>query len=193
MLELLGEYMFLRQLVTPVVCLFWVFSKKYRYEVFSLIFVLTFSMGLLFVYPKLEVAVLWFVYCYAMFLYGEYVSGDHVFAACYAVSSAHFGGWLYEVPFWHPSSMFFSTRYPWLVNMQIVSGLFCLYLLAEKKIKINRNMIYAAALYAVLSVFYAVKPDHRVFMAVSLWWLPRVGVMVLLWSALTGIEQALNT
>ena len=189
MLELLGEYMFLRQLVTPVVCLFWVFSKKYRYEVFSLIFVLTFSMGLLFVYPKLEVAVLWFVYCYAMFLYGEYVSGDHVFAACYAVSSAHFGGWLYEVPFWHPASMFGSFSYPWVVNTQIVSGVFCLWLLIGKKIKVNKSMLCTGLLYVVLSVFYAVKPDHRVFMAFSLWWLPRIGTMLLLGSALTGLNH----
>jgi len=179
--------MLLRQLVTPIVLMFWFFSKKYRYEEVSLIFVLTFSMGLLFVYPKLEVAVLWFVFCYTMFLYGERVSGDHVFAACFAVSSAHFGGWLYEIPFFHPASMFYSTRYPWLVNTQIVSGLFCIYLLVEKKIKANKLMLSAALWYVALSLFYILKPPHRFFMPMSLWWLPRVGTMTLLGSALTGI------
>ena len=187
MLELLGEYMFLRQLVTPVVYIFWVFSKKYRYEEFSLIFVLTFSMGLLFVYPKLEVAVLWFVYCYAMFLYGEYVSGDHVFAACYAVSSAHFGGWLYEIPFFHPASMFYSFRYPWLVNTQILSGLFCVWLLAKRKIEANRIMLYGAIIYVLVTLFWL--SGYRIYFPVRLWWLPRVGTMTLLGSALTGVEH----
>jgi len=183
----LGEYMFLRQLVTPVVYLFWLFSKKYRYEEFSLIFVLTFSMGLLFVYPKLEVAVLWFVFCYTIFLYGENVSGDHVFAACFAVSSAHFGGWLYEIPFFHPASMFYSFRYPWLVNTQILSGLFCVWLLAKRKIEANRIMLYGAIIYVLVTLFWL--SGYRIYFPVRLWWLPRVGTMTLLGSALTGVEH----
>ena len=186
MLELLGEYMLLRQLVTPIVFMFWFVSKKYRYEEISLIFVLGISTGLLYVYPKLEVAALWAVFCYVMFLYGERVSGDHVFAACFAVSSAHFGGWLYEIPFFHPASMFYSFRYPWLVNTQIISGLFCVWLLAKRKIEANRTMLYGSIIYVLVTLFWL--SGYRIYFPVRLWWLPRVGVMIPLWSTLTGIK-----
>ena len=181
--------MFLRQLAPFFVFFFWYVSKKHGSGWLSCFFVVVFSVALLASYPKMEVAYLWVTYCLGVYVYGDHVSGDHVFAACYAVSSAHFGGWLYEVPFWHPASMFGSFSYPWVVNTQIVSGVFCLWLLIGKKIKVNKSMLCTGLLYVVLSVFYAVKPDHRVFMAFSLWWLPRIGTMLLLGSALTGLNH----
>jgi len=179
--------MLLRQLVTPIVFLFWWFSKKYGSKHFSSYLVAGFSVILIASYPKPHVSYLWVIYCLGAYIYGDHVSGDPVFAACFAVLSTHFGGWLYEIPFFHPASMFYSLRYPWLVNTQIVSGLFCIYLLVEKKIKANKLMLSAALWYVALSLFYILKPPHRFFMPMSLWWLPRVGTMTLLGSALTGI------
>ena len=186
MLELLGEYMFLRQLVTPIVIMFWWLTRKYGNEKTSTIFISVFSMVLLISYPKPEVAFLWIIYVFTVYYYGASVSGDHVFAACFAVSSAHFGGWLYEIPFFHPASMFYSTRYPWLVNTQILSGLFCIYLLIKREFKANKTMLYATLGYVAMSLFWIA--DYHIYFPIKLWWLPRLGAMVLLWSALTGIK-----
>ena len=186
MLELLGEYMLLRQLVPPIVFMFWWFSRKYGLDGVSLAFVSVFSSVLLASYPKLEVAFLWIIYCFGVFLYANRVSGDHVFAACFAVLSTHFGGWLYEIPFFHPATMFFSSRYPWLVNMQIVSGVFCGFLLWKRGFKRNKTMVWAVLGYVAVSLFWIA--DYHIYFPVRLWWVPRVGTMILLWSTLTGIK-----
>ena len=180
--------MLLRQLVPAVVLCFWGASKIVTHKAFSTFFVLLSSFVLLFSYPKPYVARLWIVYCLVTYGIGFHVSGDHVFAACYAILSAHFGGWLYEVPFWHPASMFYSFRYPWLINTQILSGVFCAWLLRKREIKANKTMLLATLCHGAASVFYVLKPHSRVFMSIGLWWLPRLGVMFLLGSVLTGIE-----
>lgn len=179
--------MLLRQLVPAVVLCFFLASKMVNHKVFSTMFVLGSSLILLFSFPKPYVAQLWIVYCLVVYGYGWRVSGDHVFAACYAILSAHFGGWLYEVPFWHPASMFFSFRYPWLINTQILSGVFCAWLLKKREIKVNKTMLYAILGHVAVSVLYILKPGGRIFMSASLWWLPRLGVMFLLGASLTGI------
>ena len=179
--------MLLRQLVTPIVFVFWLISKKHGFELLSAFFVLVFSGVLLASYPNIEVSYLWVTYCLGVYVYGDHVSGDHVFAACFAVLSAHFGGWLYEIPFFHPASMFYSTRYPWLVNTQILSGLFCIYLLIKREIKANKTMLYATLGYVATSLFWIA--DYHIYFPIKLWWLPRLGAMVLLWSALTGLDH----
>ena len=115
-MNILAEYMLLRQLAPFVVLCFFFASKMVNHKVFSTVFLFGSSLVLMASFPKLYVARLWITYYLVVYGYGCHVSGDHVFAACYAILSAHFGGWLYEVPFWHPASMFYSTRYPWLVN-----------------------------------------------------------------------------
>jgi len=179
--------MLLRQLVTPFVFLFLVFSEFYKDKRLSIFVVLTFSIVLLFSYPKPHVARLWIACYLVIYGYGCHVFGDHVFAACYAILSAHFGGWLYEVPFWHPASMFYSFRYPWLINTQILSGVFCAWLLRKKEVKVNKTMLLALLCYVMVSVFYITKSDQRFFVSLPLWWLPRVVTMFLLGSLLTGI------
>ena len=179
--------MLLRQLVPAVVLCFFFASKMVNHKAFSTMFVIVSSLVLMTSFPKPYVARLWVAYCLVVYSYACHVSGDHVFAACYAILSAHFGGWLYEVPFWHPASMFYSTRYPWLVNTQIVSGLLCVQLLATRKIEANKTMLLAILGYVAVSFFYILKPSTRVFMSVQLWWLPRVGVIFLLGSIISGI------
>ena len=181
--------MLLRQLVMPIVFVFYMFSKKNGSETLSAFFVVAFSMVLAASCPKPEVAYLWIAFCLGMYVYGDHVSGDHVFAACFAVLSTHFGGWLYEVPFWHPTTMFYSFRYPWVVNTQILSGVFCVYLLWKRGFKVNKTMIYAVLGYVMMSFFWGilVNPIYQTQGSRGFWWVPRVGTMFLLWSALTGI------
>jgi len=180
--------MLLRQLVPGVVLCFFFASKMVNRKMFSTVFVLGSSLVLMASFPKPYVARFWVAYCLVVYSYACHVSGDHVFAACYAILSAHFGGWLYEVPFWHPPSMFGSFRYPWVVNTQILSGVFCAWLLKKREIKVNKTMLYAILGYiATTFLFIFFKPSHRVFFGVGIWWLPRVGVMFLLGSIITGI------
>ena len=186
-MNILADYMLLRQLVPFVVLCFFFASKTVNHKAFSTIFVLGSSLVLMASFPKPYVARLWVAYCLIVYSYACHVSGDHVFAACYAILSAHFGGWLYEVPFWHPASMFGSYRYHWVINTQILSGVFCAWLLKQREIKVNKTMLSAILGYISVSVFYILKPSTRVFMSVQLWWLPRVGVMFLLGSIITGI------
>jgi len=168
--------------------MFLAFSEFYRDKRLSTFFVAVFSLVLLISFPKNPiVSCLWVMFCLGLYAYGNHMSGDHVFAACYAVSATHFGGWLYEIPFWHPSTMFYSLRYPWAINTQILSGILCVYLLLGKGIRGNKIMLYAALGYVATSLFFITKPLHRIYWPINLWWLPRIGVMVLLWSALTGI------
>lgn len=187
-IALLNEYMLLRQLAPAAVLGFYWFAIKIGTpRVFSTVFVLLSSLVLLFSFPKPFVARLWIAYCLIIYGYGYHVSGDHVFAASYAILSAHFGGWLYEVPFWHPLSMFYSFCYPWVINTQILSGVSCAWLLKKREIKPNKTMLYALLGYIAVSVFYILKPSPRFIMSVQLWWLPRLGTMFLLGSNLTGI------
>ena len=183
--------MLLRQLVPAVVLCFFFASKMVNRKVFSTVFVIGASLVLLFSFPKPYVARLWIAYCLVVYGYGCRVSGDHVFAACYAILSAHFGGWLYEVPFWHPASMFYSFRYPWLINTQVLSGGFCAWLLKEREIKVNKTMLYAILGYVAVSVLYILDPTKmidRFYTAASFWWLPRLGTMFLLGASLTGVK-----
>jgi len=182
--------MLLRQLVPAVVICFFFVSKMVNNKAVSTVFVLGSSLVLMASFPKPYVARLWIAYCLVVYSYACHVSGDHVFAACYAILSAHFGGWLYEVPFWHPSTMFYSTRYPWLVNTQILSGVFCAWLLKKREIKVNKTMLSAILVYVATSApFILFKPTNYDFwgFGFGLWWLPRVGVMFLLGSIISGI------
>lgn len=180
--------MLLRQLVPAIALCFFLASKTVNHKVFSTVFVLGSSLVLLFSYPKLHVAILWAAYCLIVYDYGCRVSGDHVFAACYAILSAHFGGWLYETPFWHPPSMFGSFRYPWVINTQILSGVFCAWLLKEREIKVNKTMLYAILGYVAVSVLYILKHGGPILKPVPLWWVPRLGTMLLLGSIISGLK-----
>ena len=180
--------MFLRQLVPVVVLCFFFASKKITNKFFSTIFVFGSSIVLLFSFPKTEVALLWISYCLVVYIFGCLVFGDHVLAACYAISSAHFGGWLYEIPFWHPTSMFYSFHYPWVINTQILSGVFCVWLLNKREVKANKTMLLAIFGYVSVLWFWVLKLRYRLFRTVPLWWMPRLGVMFLLGSILTGIN-----
>ena len=190
-MNILAEYMLLRQLVPFVVLCFFFASKMVNHKAFSTMFVLGSSLVLMASFPKPYVARLWVAYCLIVYSYACHVSGDHVFAACYAILSAHFGGWLYEVPFWHPASMFYSFRYPWVVNTQIISGVFCAWLLLKRDVKVNKTMFLAILGYVAVSVMYILDPTKmidRFYTAASLWWLPRLGTMFLLGASLTGIK-----
>ena len=174
-------------MVTPLVYVFWLFSERYRSKYISAFFVLVFNMVLLASFPqRMKISYLYITFCLALYGYGIRITGDHVFAACYAVLSAHFGGWLYEVPFWHPSEMFYSFYYPFLANPQILSGLFCVWLLLKREIRVNKIMLWAALGYVAVSLFY-ILPSHPQWMNTS-WWLPRGLTMLLLWAILTGIK-----
>ena len=174
--------------MTLFVFMFWHASKKNGSIYSSTVFILVFSASILGLYPENQrVSYLWVIFCLGVYGYGERVTGDHVWAACYAVLATHFGGWLYEIPFLHPQSMFYSVQYPWLVNMQILSGVFCLWLLTKRKIKPNKTMLLAALGYCAVSLFYIIKPPHPLWLNTS-WWLSRGLTMLLLWAILTGIK-----
>ena len=87
--------------------------------------------------------------------------------------------------------MFYSFRYPWVVNTQILSGVFCAWLLKKREIKVNKTMLYAILGYVAVSVVYILDPTKlidRYYIAASLWWLPRLGTMFLLGASLTGVK-----
>ena len=178
--------MLLRQLVPAFVIGFYFVSKRVNNKVFSNVLVLGFSLILLLSYPKQHVAILWTGCCLTVYGYGCRMFDDHVFSACYAILSAHFGGWLYEVPFWHPPSMFFSFRYPWVINTQILSGVFCAWLLKKREIRVNKTMLLAILGYVTVSLLYIASPTNSIS-KLPVWWVPRLGVVFLLGSILTGI------
>ena len=86
--------------------------------------------------------------------------------------------------------MFYSFRYPWVINTQILSGVFCAWALKEREVKVNETMLLTILGYVAVSVVYILDPTKlidRFYTAASLWWLPRLGTMFLLGASLTGI------
>lgn len=184
------DYFQLRQYVFALNLAYYFLQDRFTLpEYASHAFIGFFIAGIITLYPQApSVAAQWIVYVLAQYLYGAAKLG-HGRSAVYAVAATHFGSWLYELPYFHPLSMFYSLRYPLKVNTQILSGVLALTVIKIKSLKITRYMGTALLYFLVVETFFLTKPLHRLLWPCNLMLLARTGVMALTFSLLMGVEK----
>lgn len=187
-----ADYMMQRQRVFFLVAAYYLVTRYVdpgQYA--SYLLVIFFGTIVAALYPGAHrIGLFWGFYTVLLYTYQIYYTWrGHVEAACYAIAATHFGGWLYEIAFWHPSTMFYSTRYLWLVNTQILSGVFCVLSATRTRLVLNRVLVASLLYYLVTTVFWVTRFLHREYWPSSLWWLPRSGVMFLMWALIRETEK----
>lgn len=106
------------------------------------------------------------------------------------------GGWLYEVPYFHPMSMFLSRGAFFYVNAQIICLILLGYELRKKNFKINTLIISTFILYLAFSIplFLDMRGFWRKVRDIlgtlnNLYWIYRIPASLFLLSLLSGIKK----
>lgn len=133
----------------------------------------------------------WCVFIIVYLKYLIYAGYSNLYSLNIMVQSASCGGWLYEIPLFHPTTMFFHDKI--VINSQIVSILLLSGLLYKKEFKINRKILISFIVYVLSFICLFYYPSLRLlipyFMRVCVVWLMRVPTMIMLVLLITGIRR----
>ena len=106
------------------------------------------------------------------------------------------GGWLYEIPFFHPLTMWLSNNTIFLINGQILCLILLAYELKKMQFKPNLIILESFTLFAVFSIFLFFGFDRLAYMFKIAFnnsrlfcWLYRIPACVFLISLLGGIKN----
>lgn len=130
--------------------------------------------------------VLFIIYFYILALKGQSGLTSFTLATMATVG----GGWLYEIPLFHPITMFLTRSSIFYLNGQIMCLLILVYDLMRKGLKPNMLMGTTLILFLLVSTILVIK-DGRwpPYSGIWLRWIERVPASLLLISLLSGIEK----
>lgn len=188
------DYFLTRQYVFPFIfgnwCIYKAENKQLPYNLAYVLLTL-FCGGLVYTYPNKVLASFEYVfYIFGVFLYSMMRSNDVLFSYTYSMLSAHFGGWLYELPYFHSTDMFYNQKYPFYINSQILSGVFLFYLLVKQGFNFNRSVIFGVLFFIVYEILFTVRIFYYRFVICDLYLLSRVGMMVMMFILLKGVKKS---
>lgn len=102
------------------------------------------------------------------------------------------GGWLYEIPYFHPKAMFITPFSIFYLNGQIVFLLLLIYEFRRMKLKPNRKIYGALILFLIFSGMLSYArfefTTFNIFLVKNIW-LYRIPASLLLISLLNGIKK----
>ena len=132
------------------------------------------------------------IYCYILNRKGENNLASFTLATLATVG----GGWLYEVPYFHPMSMFLSRGAFFYVNAQIICLLLLAYELMKRKFKPNRLIGSTILLYFAFSIplfldrtaFWGTVRDILGSLDYLIWFY-RIPASLFLLSLLSGVKK----
>lgn len=149
-----------------------------------------FSAGLVLLYPRKILAALQYAaYLLWVFTYAVKKTGDVLFSYTFSMLSVHFGGWLYELPYWHDVDMFYNPSYPFFFNSQMLSGAFMVILLIRQKFRVNKPVILGLLVFTVYEVLFTFRVTYYRFMWFDAYLFSRVGMMFLMFSIVKGVKK----
>ena len=185
------NYFHWRQGIPLIIMFIYVLNKYFERKINKIIgYVIIFgaSIYIIYSYPKnIWVSLEWSIYLVLSYWY-LIKKRDILFSITYSILSSCFGGWLYEIPYFHPIFMFYDLSCPLYIHTQILSGVF-IFCMLIKQIKLNKKIIYAIIIFILSELFFYIRVNYYKQMYVDLFLLSRLGVMLLLFSFLTGLNK----
>lgn len=103
-------------------------------------------------------AVTWGIFALVFYIWATKICETRIEAVNLACLAVFAGGWLYEVPYFHPYSMFFSSNAVLYLNGQIVSLILLLYELGKRGCRPRGETLAALLVYVGFSVFISSIP-----------------------------------
>lgn len=141
----------------------------------------------------------WSLFIIVYLKYLMRVIGDNLYSLNYVVQCVSCGGWLYEIPFFHPMKMFFPSGT--IINTQIISIFLLLYLLYERDFKVNKKILLSLFIYVVFSIHLFIYPIHwiskpfpfvyKIFpnLIYHVGWIIRIPTLIMLFTLSTGLRR----
>ena len=186
------SYFYLRQQIPILLMMFYIVNRllENEWRIFmGNIVIFIASIFIIYLYPEnMLVALEWVIYILLSYLY-LIKKRDVLFSLTYSILSSSFGGWLYELPYFHPTFMFYDSSCPLYIHTQLLSGIFIFFMLIKEKVKLNKIIIYSFIFFIISEMFFYFKVSYYKQVFLDLFLLSRLGIMILLFSFLTGLNK----
>lgn len=189
------NYFYWRQHIPIYLILFYIISKLIKFDISKIsgyIIIFTASIFIIYSYPvNIWVSIEWAIYMIISYWY-SLKKRNELFALTYSILSATFGGWIYEIPYFHPTFMFYDLSCPLYLHSQIISGIFMIGMLIKEKMKINKYIIIAFIVFVISEIFFYIRVNYYKQLYFDLFLFSRLGIMFLLLSFLNGLNECKN-
>lgn len=141
----------------------------------------------------------WSIFIIIYLKYLMHIINDNLYSLNYVIQCVSCGGWLYEIPFFHPIQMFFTKGS--IINIQIVSIFLLIYLLYERDFKINDRILISLLVYILFSIHLFIYPNcwvskpfpfvYEIFpkLVYCTQWIVRIPTLIMLFTLSTGLRR----